>query len=82
MRALSIILAVLSGTALFFYPVFFEGQLSGARHGAMTLVLMGICIGMVHGLGYVPDLKLNRIILHPAVGWGLITIGWVLFLNR
>jgi len=79
MRALPIILAVLSGTALFFYPVFFEGALSSARHGAMTLVLMGICVCMVNGLGYVPDRKLNRIILHPAVGYGLILVGWVLF---
>lgn len=79
MRALSIILAILSSIVLFFYPVFFAGALSSARHGAMTLVLMGICICMVHGLGYVPDHKFNRIILHPAVGWGLIIIGWLLF---
>lgn len=82
MRILSALLAFIAGVMLFFYPVFFSGALTGARHGIMTLILLGTCICVVHAVGYKPTHKINRIILHPVLGWVLVMGGGILFLNR
>lgn len=81
MRTISALLALVLGGVLFFYPVFFSGNLTGARHGAMTVVLVGICIATVHALGYQPTHTINRRLLHPALGWVLMVGGGILFLN-
>jgi predicted membrane protein len=45
-------------------------------------VMLGICAGFVHGVGFVPEHKLWRIAFGPWLAWPLMGMGlWMLLLR-
>lgn len=70
-RALSMVSALgLSGTLLVMPQVVAVDTLS-LQHGPLSLAMWGMSAGFVHGVGYVPVLKVWRWTLGPMIGWPL-----------
>lgn len=38
-------------------------------HGILALIMWGLSAGFVHGVGFVPDNRILRVLLGPAVAW-------------
>jgi cyd operon protein YbgE len=67
-RTLSFLLAAGVSVLILVYPRFIAAAPGEIRHGLLTLMMWGVAAGFVHGVGYVPRLKLWRYLLGPLVG--------------
>jgi predicted membrane protein len=66
--------------ALMLFP-FLLRHVPGTRlHSALPLMLVGVAGAFVHGIGFVPDNKLLRVLFGPACAWALIVGGVLLML--
>jgi cyd operon protein YbgE len=75
LRALSLLLAIVLSGAILAYPK----ALAYTSHGLLSLVMLGLCAGFVHGVGFVPEHKLWRALFGPWVAWLLMGFGlWLL----
>lgn len=68
-RAISLSLAAGLSIALLFLPAMRGGEMSAAAHAWLSPLLLSICAGFVHGLGYRPARPWLRRLLHPALLW-------------
>ena len=68
-RAISLPLAVCLTLGLLFLPAVHIGQMTAAAHGLLPPLLLSICAGFVHGLGYQPVRPWLGGLLHPALLW-------------
>ena len=76
MRAVSLLLAAVLSAGLLLLPAMRGRELSAAGHGLLTPLLLAICSGFVHGLGYVPRNRVLRRLLQPLLLWpALILLG-------
>ena len=78
-RAISLLLALTLSAGLLLLPAMRGRELSAAGHGLLTPLLLAICGGFVHGLGYVPRNRVLRFLLQPALLWPLLVAlgaGW------
>jgi len=74
-RMLSLLLAVGIAGMIFIYPK----TLTNASHGMLSLTMLGICAGFVHGVGFIPETRLGRILFGPWASWTLMSLGlWLL----
>jgi len=77
-RMLSLLLAMFMAGVILTYPK----ALEHTSHGLLSLTMLGICAGFVHGVGFVPESKLWRILLGPWLAWPLMALGlWLLLSN-
>lgn len=76
-RMLSLLLALAMAGMVLTYPK----ALAHAGHGMLSLIMLGMSAGFVHGVGFVPEYKLWRILFGPWVAWSLLLAGFVLFLR-
>ena len=72
-RAISLVLAVVLSAGLLLLPATRGRELSAAGHGLLTPLLLAICGGFVHGLGYVPRNRFLRRLLQPLLLWPLMS---------
>ena len=73
---ISLLLAGALSIALLLLPALRGRELTAAGHGLLTPLLLAICCGFVHGLGYVPRNRLLQFVLQPALLWPLLaTLG-------
>lgn len=70
-RALSLLLAAALSLALLFLPAMRGAGLSPDAHGLLTPLVMAICAGFVHGVGFRPRRAWGRALVHPALLWPL-----------
>ncbi|MBN7135759.1 hypothetical protein A7A76_13615 [Lysobacter enzymogenes] len=68
-RALSLLLAAALSLALLFLPAMRGAGLSPGAHGLLTPLVMAICAGFVHGVGFRPRRAWARALVHPALLW-------------
>ncbi|ROU04462.1 cyd operon YbgE family protein [Lysobacter enzymogenes] len=68
-RALSLLLAASLSLALLFLPAMRGAELGPGAHGLLTPLVMAICAGFVHGVGFRPRSVWGRALLHPALLW-------------
>ena len=68
-RAVSLLLAVGLAAALLLLPAMRGRELTAAGHGLLTPLLLAICGGFVHGLGYMPRNRILRWMLRPQLLW-------------
>ena len=74
-RRLSLLTAMALAGMVLAYP----RALAEAGHGMLSLMMLGICAGFVHGVGFVPEHKLWRIAFGPWLAWPLMGMGlWLL----
>jgi predicted membrane protein len=71
LRAVSLLLALATSGLIFTYPQ----ALAHAGHGLLSLVMLGVCAGFVHGVGFVPVHRIWRVAFSPWVSWPLMGVG-------
>jgi cyd operon protein YbgE len=76
-RTLSLLLAIGMAGMVLTYP----RALAEASHGMLSLLMLGICAGFVHGVGFIPEHTIWRILFGPWVAWPLLAAGYLLFLR-
>ncbi|MBT9539421.1 cyd operon YbgE family protein [Thiobacillus sp.] len=42
---------------------------SAISHGLLTLIMWGMSAGFVHGIGFIPQNRVLRVLLGPLVAW-------------
>lgn len=75
-RMLSLLAAIAMAGLILTYPK----ALAHASHGLLSLVMLGVCAGFVHGVGFVPAHKVWRILFGPWTAWALLAAGFLLFM--
>lgn len=80
-RGLSLLVALVLSVAILVMPQLVAANTAELKHGPLSLGMAGICIGFVHGVGYVPQLRIWRWLFSPYVGWPLMALCgyWWLF---
>jgi predicted membrane protein len=68
-RAVSLFLALALTAGLLLLPAMRGRDLTAAGHGLLMPLLLAICGGFVHGLGYVPLRPHLRRLLQPLLLW-------------
>lgn len=75
-RALSLLLAGPLALLLLIHPAAFLDAEGHYSHGLLSLVMLGISSGFIHGVGFDPQALLWRVLFHPLLGWGLMAAGY------
>lgn len=70
-RALSLVMALTLAGILMIAPQLLVTRL---HHGYLMLGMWGISAGFIHGVGYVPVLRLWRIAFGPWLAWPLMVL--------
>lgn len=68
-RATSLLLASCLAAGLLLLPAMRGGELTATGHGLLSPLLLAICGGFVHGLGYVPRNVVLRWLTKPVCLW-------------
>lgn len=68
-RAISLLLAILFSGALLFLPAMRGAELTPMGHGLLSPLLLSICGGFVHGIGFQPRNRLLGWLLRPVWLW-------------
>ncbi|MGN7916071.1 cyd operon YbgE family protein [Lysobacter sp. ESA13C] len=68
-RAVSLLLASALSLGLLFLPAMRGGEMTTAAHGWLSPLMLSICAGFVHGVGYRPVRPWARALLHPLLLW-------------
>ena len=76
-RMISLLLAIAMAGLIFTYPQ----AMAHAGHGLLSLVMLGVSAGFVHGVGFVPEHKAWRLLFGPWTAWLLLAAGFLLFLR-
>lgn len=76
-RMISLTLAVILAGLILTYPRGF----SHAGHGLLSLVMLGVSAGFVHGVGFIPEHRVWRILFGPWLAWPLLAAGLLVFLS-
>ena len=76
-RTLSLLLAIVLTGMVLTYP----RALADASHGMLSLMMLGISAGFVHGVGFKPEFKLWRILFGPWIAWPMMSLGFWLMLR-
>ena len=71
----SLAMAIVLSSLLLIYPRVVAVSLGDVNHGLLTLLLLGISAGFVHGVGFVPHMSIWRVLFHPFIGWPLMGYG-------
>ncbi len=75
LRFFSLALALCASGLIFALPQ----ALAHVGHGLLSLVMLGVCAGFVHGVGFVPRHPVWRIAFSPWLSWPLMGAGlWLL----
>ncbi|HLD67822.1 MAG TPA: cyd operon YbgE family protein [Pseudomonas sp.] len=77
-RVLSLLLAVPMALVLLIHP---GAMLDGAgqySHAQLMLVMAGVSAGFVHGVGFVPQLRLWRVLFSPLLSGPLMGLGYLI----
>jgi len=74
---ISLVAALGLSGVIFTYP----NVMAHSSHNFLSLAMLGICAGFIHGVGFVPETKMWRILFSPWVAWALMgLVVWRLFL--
>lgn len=68
-RVVSLLLACGLTLGLLFLPAMRGGGMTAAGHGLLSPLLLSICAGFVHGVGYRPLRPWLRALVHPLLLW-------------
>lgn len=75
LRVVSLLLALATSSLILAYPQ----ALAHAGHGLLSLVMLGVSAGFVHGVGFVPVHRVWRYLFSPWVAWSLMGTGlWLI----
>lgn len=75
---LSMLLATPLALLLLIHPAAMLDGAGGYDHSRLMLVMWGISAGFIHGVGFVPQHWLWRLLFHPAAAWLLMGLGYLI----
>ena len=81
-RGLSLTLTAALALAVIVYPRGLIHQGAAPDHAQLTLLMLGMSAGFVHGVGFVPDNRWARMLLGPYVAWPILLAGWAIFIRN
>jgi cyd operon protein YbgE len=79
-RGLSMLAALVLSGMLLVMPHLVAVEIRDIDHGQLSLGLLGVCAGFVHGIGFVPESRWWRILFGPWVAWPLmilLAVSWL-----
>jgi predicted membrane protein len=79
---LSLIAATTLALAITIYPRALMKDGVSLDHGLLSLLMLGMSAGFVHGFGFTPDNRYLRILLGAFVAWPLLLAGWALIIRN
>jgi predicted membrane protein len=53
------------------YPYAFKGVVGSSKHGYISFLMIGACLAIVHGFGYIPKNKFIKHIIAPYITWSI-----------
>jgi predicted membrane protein len=68
-RWVSLAMASLLSVAILAAPQLIATDTADLRHGSLSLSMIGMAAGFVHGVGYVPVMTVWRLLFSPYLGW-------------
>jgi cyd operon protein YbgE len=74
-RWISLISASLLALVILIYPIALSTNGEAPSHGPLMLLMLGICAGFVHGVGFVPQSTILKKVFSPLVAWPLMLAG-------
>jgi predicted membrane protein len=80
--SLSLLAATGLALAITIYPAGMVHDGAPIDHGLLSLLMLGMSAGFVHGFGFIPDNRWMRLLLGPYVAWPILLLGWVLFIRN
>lgn len=81
-RMLSFLLALgVTGLVIALPNAFAPAGIHSVRHDMLTLMMLGIAAGFVHGVGFIPENIGWKILFGPWLGWPLMIGGLVFSLS-
>ena len=76
-RSFSFLMAIALSALLLVMPSVVANDLRELDHGPLSLALIGISAGFIHGVGYVPLTTVWRWLFSPYLGWPIMLwCGW------
>ena len=81
-RVVSLVLASVLTLGLMFLPAMRGRDLTPAGHALLAPLLLTICAGFVHGIGYDPRHPMLGRVLGPIVIWpamALLAVAWIVY---
>jgi predicted membrane protein len=81
-RVVSLLLASSASGVLSVAPFTLARSLTGAVHGALVVLMLGISAAFVHGVGFVPRTRIVGMVASPVIAWPLIMLATVVLLLR
>lgn len=75
---LSFLLATPLSLVFLIHPALMLDSQGNYSHGSLSLVMLGISAGFIHGVSFVPRFWLWKILFSPIVGWPLLLFGYYL----
>ena len=75
---LSFLLATPLSLVFLIHPALMLDSQGNYSHSALSLVMLGISAGFIHGVGFKPRFWLWKILFSPVVGWPLLALGYFL----
>jgi cyd operon protein YbgE len=82
LRLISLLLAAIVSLMILVYPPTLISADGTSQHGMLMIVLMGACIGFVHGVGFRPQHLPWRIVFSPWAGWPPMLAGLFIMLTE
>jgi cyd operon protein YbgE len=76
-RSVSFLMAVALSVLILIYPKAVASSATEINHGILSLWMWGMAAGFVHGVGFVPEHRVWRMLLGPLPGWILMTAGLI-----
>jgi predicted membrane protein len=63
---------------LMVFPFVLGRTVTAVTHTGLSLLLLGVAAGLVHGFGFRPDKRILGVVFSPLVAWPLMAAGFVL----
>lgn len=79
-RVLSLLMAVPLSLVLLVHPASMLDANGHYSHSLLMLIMWGVAGGFVHGVGFDPRALAWRVVFHPLLAWGLMAIGYAIWL--
>jgi predicted membrane protein len=77
-RAVSLVVALTVSLVLMLFPFVLGRTMTAATHSGLSLLLLGVAAGLVHGFGFRPDSRLLGVVFSPLVAWPLMAAGFAI----
>jgi cyd operon protein YbgE len=68
-RLLSLVMALALSVIILIVPHAVTNADNSVNHTHLMLLLYGMMIGFIHGMGFVPNTTIFRLMFHPIIGW-------------